>query len=57
MTDTHTTLLPMTFIGGGNMASALIGGLRRQGLAGELIEVVEPVAEQPVAIQPGMTRG
>lgn len=34
----------IAFIGGGNMASALIGGLRRQGLAAEQIHVVEPFA-------------
>jgi pyrroline-5-carboxylate reductase len=35
----------MAFIGGGNMASAIIGGLVRQGLAAR-IQVVEPLAEQ-----------
>ena len=34
----------IAFIGGGNMASALIGGLRRQGLPAEQIHVVEPFA-------------
>ena len=33
---------PIAFIGGGNMASALIGGLLRQGLPAGQIEVVEP---------------
>ena len=32
----------LAFIGGGNMASAMVGGLRRQGVPGHLIEVVEP---------------
>jgi pyrroline-5-carboxylate reductase len=41
----------IAFIGGGNMASALIGGLRRQGLEGDLIEVVEPLAEQRQRLQ------
>ena len=34
----------IAFIGGGNMASAIIGGLLRQGLAAEKIAVVEPFA-------------
>jgi pyrroline-5-carboxylate reductase len=36
----------VAFIGGGNMASAIIGGLRRQGLAAEQCIVVEPFAPQ-----------
>lgn len=35
----------LAFVGGGNMASAMIGGLRRQGLPGHLIQVVEPSAQ------------
>ena len=35
----------MAFIGGGNMASAIIGGLIRQGMKPEQFTVVEPYAE------------
>jgi pyrroline-5-carboxylate reductase len=35
----------IAFVGGGNMASAIIGGLLRQGLAPAQVEVVEPFAE------------
>jgi pyrroline-5-carboxylate reductase len=35
----------VAFIGGGNMASAIIGGLIREGVSAARIEVVEPVAE------------
>ena len=35
----------VAFIGGGNMASAIIGGLLRQGLDASQIEVVEPFEE------------
>jgi len=37
--------MKITFIGGGNMAVALIGGLRRQGYSAAAIQVVEPFAE------------
>ena len=36
----------ISFIGGGNMASAIIGGLLRQGWQPTQIQVVEPWAEQ-----------
>ncbi|MDR2240410.1 MAG: pyrroline-5-carboxylate reductase [Zoogloeaceae bacterium] len=35
----------ITFIGGGNMANALIGGLLKQGFAAAGITVIEPLAE------------
>ena len=35
---------PLAFIGGGNMASAILGGLLRQGLPAQAIQVVEPLA-------------
>ena len=34
--------MKITFIGGGNMAVALIGGLRKQGFSAAGIQVVEP---------------
>ena len=36
----------LAFIGGGNMAAALIGGLTRRGLAGGRIAVADPSADQ-----------
>jgi pyrroline-5-carboxylate reductase len=43
MTATPTSLLPIVFIGGGNMATALITGLRKQGVFAASIHVVEPL--------------
>jgi pyrroline-5-carboxylate reductase len=44
-TSTGNTGKAIAFIGGGNMASAIIGGLVRQGMPPRDIEVVEPFAE------------
>lgn len=45
MTDTAAVSLPpIAFVGGGNMASAILGGLRRAGLPATQFEVVEPFA-------------
>ena len=35
----------LAFIGGGNMANAILGGLIRQGLAPNQVTVIEPFAE------------
>lgn len=41
----------ITFIGGGNMASAIIGGLMRQGLPAANIQVVEPFEAARAALK------
>ena len=43
-TPSAATLPVLAFIGGGNMASAILGGLRQQGVAAEQLLVVEPFA-------------
>lgn len=46
MTSSNISALQIAFIGGGNMASAIIGGLIKRGLLPAQIQVVEPFAEQ-----------
>lgn len=41
----------IAFIGGGNMASAVIGGLLKRGLPASQIQVVEPFAEQRARLE------
>lgn len=52
MTDANAAAaLPIVFIGGGNMARSLVGGLIGRGVAAEMIRVVEPVAALREALQ------
>jgi len=51
MTQVSSLLLPMAFVGGGNMANALIGGLIRHGAPSTAIHVVEPFAATAQALQ------
>jgi pyrroline-5-carboxylate reductase len=51
MTPSFSSLLPMAFIGGGNMAQALLSGWLKQGLPAAQIHVVEPLAETRQRLQ------
>ncbi|WP_027996680.1 pyrroline-5-carboxylate reductase [Simplicispira psychrophila] len=50
-TSATATAPTIAFIGGGNMASAIMGGLIRQGMAQSQIEVVEPWEDARAALQ------
>ena len=45
------SLPPIVFVGGGNMASAIAGGLLRQGAPAADITVIEPQAAQAQALR------
>ena len=45
-TSPMTSLPKIAFVGGGNMATAILGGLRRQGVPASQFLVVEPLASQ-----------
>ena len=51
MSDTPHSLGRTAFIGGGNMASAIIGGLLRAGVPAADLLVVEPFAEQAARLR------
>jgi len=50
-TPPDTTLPQIAFIGGGNMASAIVGGLLNQGFAPKNLTVVEPIASSRDALR------
>lgn len=50
MSSSNTSV---AFVGGGNMAQALIGGLRKRGIAGETILVIDPGEAARTALQAG----
>ena len=49
--STSASPIDIAFIGGGNMATAIIGGLLRQGRVATRILVIDPVAEQRERLQ------
>ena len=51
MTHPFSPLLPMVFIGGGNMAQAMLSGWLKQGMPAAQIHVVEPLAETRQRLQ------
>jgi len=51
MSTSTPSLPPVAFIGGGNMASAILGGLLRAGLPASSFEIVEPWDEARARIQ------
>ncbi len=51
ITSTAIGRQTVAFIGGGNMASAIVGGLLRQGLPPSRLVVVEPLAEARARLQ------
>ena len=51
MTHPFSSLLPMVFIGGGNMAQAMLSGWLKQGMPAAQVHVVEPLAETRQRLQ------
>lgn len=51
MSHPFSSLFPMVFIGGGNMAQAMLSGWLKQGMPAAQIHVVEPLAETRQRLQ------